>query len=149
MYRYFTKSSVGCRFELALEAQRWTRARSECLPGGWGKNYSYATERNHSSDNIIVRYDGVASVLVGMSVAGTASVCRQLRGAGTTRGRATGPLLPQETRRTEILPHHRSLNGVIIIIIIIIIIVISCLIFSCLQALCWWAKKNNNNNCMD
>ena len=114
MYRYFTKSSVGCRFELALEAQRWTRVRSECLPGG-GKNYSYATERNHSSGYIIVRYDGVASVLVGVSVAGSASVCRQLRGAGTTHGRATGPLLPQETRRTEILPHHRSLNGVIII----------------------------------
>jgi len=26
-----------------LEVQRWTRARSECLPGGGGKNYSYAT----------------------------------------------------------------------------------------------------------
>ena len=32
-----------CRFELALEVQRWTRARSECLPGG-PKNYSHATE---------------------------------------------------------------------------------------------------------
>ena len=31
--------AVDCRFELV---QRWTRARSECLPGG-GKNYSYAT----------------------------------------------------------------------------------------------------------
>ena len=30
------------RFELALEVQRWTRARSECLPVG-GQNYSYAT----------------------------------------------------------------------------------------------------------
>jgi len=35
-------SAVDCRFELALEVQRWTRARSECLPGG-PKNYSYAT----------------------------------------------------------------------------------------------------------
>jgi len=26
-------NAVGCRFELALEVQRWTRARSECLPG--------------------------------------------------------------------------------------------------------------------
>ena len=56
VYRYFTKSSplptyftvpdrslliytdtfcnaVDCRFGLALEVQRWTRARSECLPG--------------------------------------------------------------------------------------------------------------------
>jgi len=47
VYRYFTKSSpvptfrTG-RFELALEVQRWTRARSECLSGGL-KNYSYAT----------------------------------------------------------------------------------------------------------
>ena len=31
----------GRQFELALEVQRWTRARSGCLPGG--KNYSYAT----------------------------------------------------------------------------------------------------------
>ena len=30
------------RFALALQVQRWTRARSECLQGG-GKNYSYAT----------------------------------------------------------------------------------------------------------
>ena len=30
------------RFELALELQRWTRARSKCLPEP--KNYSYATE---------------------------------------------------------------------------------------------------------
>ena len=36
-------NAVDCRFELALEVQRWTRARSECLPGG-GKNYSYATD---------------------------------------------------------------------------------------------------------
>ena len=28
---YFTVPD--CRFELALEVQRWTRARSECLPG--------------------------------------------------------------------------------------------------------------------
>jgi len=35
-------NAVNCRFELALEVQRWTRARSECLPGG-GKNYSYTT----------------------------------------------------------------------------------------------------------
>ena len=35
-------NAVNCRFELALEVQRWTRARSECLPGG-GKNYSYGT----------------------------------------------------------------------------------------------------------
>ena len=27
------RSAVDCRFELALEVQRWTRARSECLPG--------------------------------------------------------------------------------------------------------------------
>ena len=27
-------SVVDCRFELTLEVQRWTRARSECLPGG-------------------------------------------------------------------------------------------------------------------
>ena len=27
-------NAVDCRFELALEVQRWTRARSECLPGG-------------------------------------------------------------------------------------------------------------------
>jgi len=26
-------NAVDCRFELALEVQRWTRARSECLPG--------------------------------------------------------------------------------------------------------------------
>ena len=31
-------NAVDCRFELALEVQRWTRARSECLPGG--RNYS-------------------------------------------------------------------------------------------------------------
>jgi len=31
-------NAVDCRFELALEVQRWTRARSECLPGG--KSYS-------------------------------------------------------------------------------------------------------------
>jgi len=36
-------NAVDCRFELALEVQRWTKARSECLPGG-GKNYSYAPE---------------------------------------------------------------------------------------------------------
>ena len=35
-------NAVDCRFELALEVQRWTRARSECLPGEGGKNYSYA-----------------------------------------------------------------------------------------------------------
>jgi len=36
-------NAVDCRFELALEVQRWTRARSECfLPGGF-ENYSYAT----------------------------------------------------------------------------------------------------------
>jgi len=35
-------NAVDCLFELALEVQRWTRARSECLPGG-GKNCSYAT----------------------------------------------------------------------------------------------------------
>jgi len=34
-------NAVECRFELALEVQRWTRARSECLPGGG--DYSYAT----------------------------------------------------------------------------------------------------------
>jgi len=27
-------NAVDCRFELALEVERWTRARSECLPGG-------------------------------------------------------------------------------------------------------------------
>jgi len=27
-------NAVECRFELALEVQRWTRAGSECLPGG-------------------------------------------------------------------------------------------------------------------
>ena len=27
-------NTVDCRFELALEVQRWTRASSECLPGG-------------------------------------------------------------------------------------------------------------------
>ena len=27
-------NAVDRRFELALEVQRWTRARSECLPGG-------------------------------------------------------------------------------------------------------------------
>ena len=26
-------NAVDCRFELALEVQRWTRGRSECLPG--------------------------------------------------------------------------------------------------------------------
>ena len=36
------RNAVDCRFERALEVQRWTRARSECLPGG-GKHYSYAT----------------------------------------------------------------------------------------------------------
>jgi len=35
-------NAVDCRFELTLEVQMWTRARSECLPGG-GENYSYAT----------------------------------------------------------------------------------------------------------
>jgi len=34
-------NAVDCRFELALKLQKWTRARSECLPGA--KNYSYAT----------------------------------------------------------------------------------------------------------
>jgi len=38
-------NAVDCRFELALEVQRWTRARSECLPGAGGKNYSYASGR--------------------------------------------------------------------------------------------------------
>jgi len=33
------------RFELALEVQRWTRARSECFQGP--KNYSYATVSLH------------------------------------------------------------------------------------------------------
>ena len=27
------RNAVDCRFEWALEVQRWTRARSECLPG--------------------------------------------------------------------------------------------------------------------
>jgi len=27
-------NAVDCRFELALEVQMWTRARSKCLPGG-------------------------------------------------------------------------------------------------------------------
>jgi len=40
-------NAVDCRFELALEVQRWTRARSECLPGGGGKNYSYATDEKN------------------------------------------------------------------------------------------------------
>jgi len=35
-------NAVDCRSELALEVQRWTRARSECWPGAGGKNY-YAT----------------------------------------------------------------------------------------------------------
>jgi len=29
-------NAVDCGFELALEVQIWTRARSECLPGGRG-----------------------------------------------------------------------------------------------------------------
>ena len=29
-------NAVDCRFELALEVQRWTRARSECLQEGGG-----------------------------------------------------------------------------------------------------------------
>ena len=29
--------AVDCRFELALEVQRWTRARSECFLGGGTK----------------------------------------------------------------------------------------------------------------
>ena len=37
-------NAVDCRSELALELHRWTRARSECLPGE-GNNYSYATRR--------------------------------------------------------------------------------------------------------
>ena len=37
-------NAVDCRFELALQVQRWTGARSECLPvRGGGKNYSHAT----------------------------------------------------------------------------------------------------------
>jgi len=36
-------NAVDYRFELALEVQRWTRARSECLPWRGGQNYSYAT----------------------------------------------------------------------------------------------------------
>ena len=32
-------NAVDYRFKLALEVQRWTTARSECLPGA-GKNYS-------------------------------------------------------------------------------------------------------------
>jgi len=35
-------NAVDCRFELALEVQRWTRAHSECLPGG-GAKINYAT----------------------------------------------------------------------------------------------------------
>jgi len=35
----FIPYPVDCRFELALEVQRWTRARSECLPGGGQKLY--------------------------------------------------------------------------------------------------------------
>ena len=27
-------NAVDCRFDMALEVQRWTRARSECLPAG-------------------------------------------------------------------------------------------------------------------
>ena len=27
------RNAVDCRFELVLEVQRWTRARSQCLPG--------------------------------------------------------------------------------------------------------------------
>ena len=30
-------NAVDCRFELVLEVQRWTRALSECLPGGGQK----------------------------------------------------------------------------------------------------------------
>ena len=35
--------AVECLFEVALEVQRWTRARSECFRGV-GKNYSYASD---------------------------------------------------------------------------------------------------------
>jgi len=43
-------NAVDCRFELALEVQWWTRARSECLPGA--QNYSYATDRaTHGKDD--------------------------------------------------------------------------------------------------
>ena len=41
---YFLYRSVDCRFELALEVQRWTWAgpvANVCLGGG--KNYSYVT----------------------------------------------------------------------------------------------------------
>ena len=42
-------NAVDCRFELALEVQRWTMgARSEFLLGG-GKNYSYAIGRRAGS----------------------------------------------------------------------------------------------------
>jgi len=37
MYTDTFCDAVDCRFEQALEVQRWTKARSECLPGGGQK----------------------------------------------------------------------------------------------------------------
>ena len=43
-YSYTFCNAIDCRFELALEVQRWTRARSECLPGG-GKHYTLCLKK--------------------------------------------------------------------------------------------------------
>jgi len=60
-------NAVDCRFELVLEVQRWTRARSECLPGGGGKHYSYATVQRYSlggsSSDAAVRCQYCSSLL--------------------------------------------------------------------------------------
>ena len=55
-------NTVDCRSEAALEVQRWTRARGECLPARWGGAKIIATPLGRTSCSVRVRQNNVGSL---------------------------------------------------------------------------------------